>query len=209
MVLLALAGCGQDTADPAASTVTETVPATVTAPAPAAVTETVTVAEPEPEPEEPEPEPEGEEVEGVPLGEAMEFPSASVTINSAERRDSITSDTGSITITPGDRESLWVLSMEWTNLSEEAVSKVCHGPYTVEVEVYDTQDRQLLRNDESGHIPGNECSDGLLTGQSGKWFLAYTGLEDAEIGYIAVAEGYDERPQVVILDDSVSLSWND
>lgn len=203
-----LAACGGTSADFSASTVTKTETATVTA----TVTETVTEAAPEPaEDEEPSAEEPaaGAEVEGVLLGEVMEFPSASVTINSAERRDSITSDTGNITIAPGDGESLWVLSMEWTNLSDEAVSKVCHGPYTVEVEVYDTEDRQMLRSDESGHIPGNECSDGLLTGQSGEWFVAYTGLEDAEIGYVAVAEGYDERPQVVILDESVSLSWAD
>lgn len=212
VIVVVLAGCAQGGPDPTATTVTETVTETVTASAPAAATvtatETVTAeSETEPEPEAAASDSSEETVVGVELGEAMKFPSAVITLNAVEQVDSITSDTGTATLRPDDGESLWLLSMEWTNTSSEAVSKVCHGPYAVQMEVYDTQDRQMLRDDESGFIPGNECSEGLLTGQSGEWFSAYLGLDDADIGYVAFYEG--DTPEVVILDDSVELTYTE
>ncbi|MBD5787142.1 hypothetical protein IF650_13220 [Cellulosimicrobium terreum] len=154
----------------------------------------------------PTPTPTGPET--VPVGEPVEFPSASITINSAERKDIIEGEFGE-TIEPSDGGSLWLLSMDWTNLSNEAVEKVCWGPYTTTLRVFDTEDREMLLDDNSGFIPGNDCSNGLMTGQSGEWFQAFQGLADAEIGYATIQEGLSDDPIAVVLNDDVSLEWSE
>ena len=154
----------------------------------------------------PSPTPSGPETKSI--GEPVQFPSASITVNAAERRDVIEGEYGE-TLSPNEGGTLWLLSMNWTNLSNEAVEKVCWGPYTTTLRVYDTQDREMLLDDNSGFIPGNDCTNGLMTGQSGEWFQAFQGLGDAEIGYATIQEGYSEDPVAVILNDSVTLEWAD
>lgn len=177
-------------------------------PAEPAETSTTTATAPEPAPKPtptPTPTPAGPVT--VAVGEPVEFPSASITINGAERQDIIEGEHGE-SLTPNDGGSLWLLSMNWTNLSNEAVEKVCWGPYTTALRVFDTQDREMLLDDRSGFIPGNECSNGLMTGQSGDWFQAYQGLADAEIGYATIQEGYSDDPIAVVLNPDVSLEWS-
>lgn len=193
--LALLASCSSP-AEPAATpapTVTVTAPAppaeTVTVEA-APVTETVTV--------EAEPMADEGDVEATPasdttgitfleLGETADMPTAAITVNSVEQVPEIVSEYGDV-IRPGEGESLWLISMEWTNLDSQAVSKVCWGPYTVSMEVLDSEQRSLLQSDESGSIPGNDCSNGLLTGQSGEWYQAYIGLEGASVDLVGFYE---------------------
>lgn len=197
-----LTGCGSQGSE-AASTVTVTTTATTTA----TVTETIEAQPPELEVSETE-ETEasgGSETTVVKIGEEVQLPSATITITDVAQVESL----GAGRIQPDEGETLWLVSMEWTNTSNEAVSKVCHGPYAVEMEVYDTQDREMLDSKDSGFIEGNDCSNGLLTGQSGEWYEAFLGVEGAEIGYAGFFEGYDTPPTAVILNDDAELSPRD
>ncbi|BDZ42457.1 hypothetical protein GCM10025865_17560 [Paraoerskovia sediminicola] len=99
--------------------------------------------------------------------------------------------------------------MWWKNTSNDAVSKVCWGPDTLGLKVYDTQDREMLLDDNSGFIPGNECSDGLMTGQSGDWYQAYQGLKGAEASYAILQDYTGGDPVAVVFDDDTFLTYQD
>lgn len=194
-----VAACGgQSTESASEVTVTATVTETATA------TKTVEV---EPSPTE---DAELEETEAseesdltvVDIGDEVDLPSAKITVTDVEQVDSLAEGR----IQPGDDETLWLVSMQWTNTSNEAVSKVCHGPDVVDLEVYDTEDREMLDSNDSGFIDGNDCSNGLLTGQSGTWYEAFIGGEKSEIGYAAFFEGYGTPPTAVILNEDIELT---
>lgn len=139
-------------------------------------------------------------------GESVDLPSAAITIFSGERAESIERNYDD-PLTPASGGTLWLLKMNWTNLSNEAVSKVCWGPYTVDVSLFDTQGREMLLDNGSGGIVGNECSTGLMTGQSGDWYAAYQGLADAEIGY-AVLSDHRSEPVAVAFADGLTLTFD-
>ncbi len=143
-VLLGLAACGDQEEGEAASTVTETTTATAT------VTQTVEAESDEAEVAEPVETgaSEGTDATVIDIGEEVDLPSAEITIMDVEQVDSLAEGR----IQPDKGESLWLVSMEWTNTSNEAVAKVCHGPYAVDLEVYDTEDREMLDSSDSGFI---------------------------------------------------------
>ena len=144
------------------------------------------------------------------IGEPFELPGvAEFVINSAERVDEIPSSSPRYTpnLTPQEGGTLFLLTMNWTNLSNEVVGKVCWGPYSSNLKVFDTQGRELMLSDDSGFIPGNECSSGLMNGQSGDWYQAFYGLSDSELGYAVFTSYVDGEQYPVILNPSVSLKW--
>lgn len=188
-VVIGLAGCSSDTETPAVEEATVS-----TEPSAEPTVDPTPTSEPEPEPS-----------RVHKIGDTVEFESATIVVDAVEQQDTIQGEFGTNLDPKGDG-SLWLLSMNWTNLSKEAVSKVCWGPYTVELRVFDTENREMLLDDDSGFIPGNECSDGLMTGQSGDWFQAFQGLNGAELGYITLQEGYGDEPAVVLVDESLVLT---
>ena len=115
---------------------------------------------------------------------------AEIVVNAAERRDQVESELPDYTphLQPRNGGTLWLLSMNWTNLTNEAVSKVCWGPNSAGLQVFDTKDREMLMRDDSGSIVGNDCTNGLMTGQSGDWYQAFDGLPDSVIGYAVFTE---------------------
>lgn len=191
LVALGLIGCGG--AGPA-----ETSASDAGAPSPTAIART---SAPTPRPT---PTPDGPAM--FKLGEAVTLPSASITVLSAEKADSIERAYDG-PLTPTSDGTLWLLKMNWTNLSTQAVSKVCWGPYEVDMSVYDTQGREMLLDDGSGGISGNECSNGLMTGQSGDWYAAYQGLADSQIGYAVLADYNAAEPVAIAFVDGLTLTF--
>lgn len=145
----------------------------------------------------------------VKIGEPAVTPSATITVLSVEPVESISTEFDfEPPITPPEGGTSWLLKMNWTNLTNDAVQKVCWGPDMVKLHVYDTQDREMLLDDRSGMVPGNDCTNGLMTGQSGDWYAVFQGLGGAEIGYATIDDYADTSgiPVAVQLNDSVTLS---
>lgn len=152
----------------------------------------------------PEPEPTPETIETIGLGEEISTTAATITIDSVETVDSLPSQF--VEILPEDGQSLHLLTMNWTNTGTEAVQKVCFGPDTVDIRVYDQDDREMLFDTDSGHIEGNECSSGLMSGQTGLWLSAYQGLADSTPTYAVITDYLGGEDQYVALAEGVELS---
>ena len=134
----------------------------------------------------------------LPLGYEFTLPGvASFTVHDAQQVSSIKGGAYSGDLLPQPGGTLFLLSMTWTNLANEVVGKVCWGPYSADLKVYDTAGRELMLSDQSGHIDGNECSNGLMNGQSGDWYQAFYGLPDSELDY-AVFRSYNDQSEVKV-----------
>lgn len=170
-------------------------------------TEEATSEEPTTE-EEPEPTRDGPDTYQV--GELIERPTADLIVNVLEERDAIPASSSfhytSGQIEPGEEERLWYVDITWTNNLPEAVGKECHGPYAMQLRAFDLQGREMLMAEQPGMIEGQECSTGLLQGQTGRWQSAFHGL-DEEFGWL-VFEDYNGEPAVVVLDPDLELSYN-
>ena len=130
---------------------------------------------------------------------------ADFTVVSAKESGPIKGQYGATGPRAGDDGTLFLLEIEYTNKSNEAIRKECWGPSWVEITVYDTEDREMLESNDSGHIPGNNCSTGVLSGQSGHRYVAFEGSKDAVIGY-AVFEDYTTlESEPIILHPDVTL----
>lgn len=141
-------------------------------------------------------------IDAAKLGEPVSLPDADITVQNVEQVDQIQGDYDT-NIDPQDGGTLFKITMEWTNQSKAAVSKKCWGPDTVTMGVYDTEDREMLLDNNSGFIPGNDCTNGLMTGQTGPWLAAYQGLAGAEVGYILFQQG--TTTEAVIVKDGLEL----
>lgn len=182
---MSLSACGGDTG--AASE------ATSSSPTPAATTTTPTpTATPDATPT----------IDAAKLGEPVNLPDADITVQAVEQVDQIQGDYDT-NIDPQDGGTLFKITMEWTNKSNDAVDKKCFGPYSVIMSVYDTDDHEMLSDSNSGFIPGNDCNTGLMTGQTGPWLVAYHGLANAEVGYIIFQQGTDM--EAVVVKDGLEL----
>ncbi|MDN6428430.1 MAG: hypothetical protein L0J79_01155 [Propionibacterium sp.] len=182
VLALGLSACGGDTgATPEASS----------SPTPAATTATPTPT-PTPTPT----------IEAAKLGEPVNLPDADITVQAVEQVEQIQGNYDT-NIDPQDGGTLFKITMEWTNKSNDAVDKKCFGPYSVTMSVYDTDDHEMLSDSNSGFIPGNDCDTGLMTGQTGPWLVAYHGLANAEVGYIIFQQGTDM--EAVVVKDGLEL----
>lgn len=199
-LLLTIAACSDDTTDSEATVENE---ATATAEPSTHSPSPTRTKTPRPTPT---PTPEPETVPTHAIGDPITFTTAKITVTAAEATEEIARDYDG-PIVPAEGESLHLITMEWTNLDNQAVEKKCWGPYTIDMRVYDTQDREMLLNNDSGGIVGNDCSNGLLTGQTGPWLAAYQGLEGATIGYITFEEGWGSNPEVVLVDETLTLTY--
>lgn len=150
----------------------------------------------------PSPTPTRETVETHQIGDLIESPTANITVNAIEQRDSISGPDGPVR--PDEGERLWYVDITWTNNLPEAVSKECHGPYSMDLQAFDIQGREMLMTDQPGFIEGQECSTGLMQGQTGTWLTAFHGL-DADFGWLAF-DDYNGEPIFVVRDPSVTLS---
>lgn len=194
--LLLLSACGDDTGTEDNATAGDT-----------SVTEEVEKRQQAPS-RTPGPTPDPEVLPTTAIGEAVTFDDATIIVQVAETVTEIPTESYTDNLYPTEGESLHLITMEWTNLSNEAVSKKCFGPYTVDMRVYDNQNREMLLSNDSGHIVGNDCSNGLLTGQSGPWIVAYQGLEGAELGYITFQRGYTDMPKIVLVDENLTMTMD-
>lgn len=151
-------------------------------------------------------EPEPEYVETFGVGETFDLPSATFVVNVLEQRDIVESSFPDFQphFVPGEGERLWYFDITWTNNTSEAVSKECHGPNAVRLEVFDVNGNQMLMVDQPGQIVGQNCSTGLLSGQTGKWLTAFRGL-DADFGW-AVFSDYQGGEELVTVDPNLKLS---
>lgn len=168
-------------------------------------------AQPEPEPEpEPEAEPEREPVRDGPevhqVGDLIERPTADVVVEVLEERDVIeVSHSREPDYVPRDGERLWYVDITWTNNLPEVVSKECHGPYSMRLHAYDLQGREMMMVEQPGFITGQECSTGLMQGQTGRWQSAFHSL-DEEFGWL-VFDDYNGEEAVVVLDPELELYY--
>lgn len=193
-LVLALAGCGgaEQAAEPSDSS--------DTTPAPTASARQATRTTPAAP--KPTPTPTSETVDTHQIGELIESPTANITVNAIEQRESIMGPEGPVS--PGAGERLWYVDITWTNNLPEAVSKECHGPNAMDLQAFDIQGREMLMTDQPGFIEGQECSTGLMQGQTGTWLTAFHGL-DADFGWLAF-DDYNGDPIFVVRDPSVTLS---
>lgn len=110
-------------------------------------------------------------------------------------------------LTPADGERLWYVDITWTNNLPEVVGKECHGPYAMDLRAYDLQGREMLEVDQPGYIEGQECSTGLMQGQTGRWQTAFRGLGE-EFGWLAF-DDYNGEEVLVTLDQNLGLYYED
>lgn len=200
--LIALTACASDeqpeesVAQGPAETLSEDVD-----PGPDAEEDSAVEPEPEPEPD-PEPVRDGPEIHHV--GDLIERPTADVVVEVLEEREVIETDFEE-DYTPGDGERLWYVDITWTNNLPEAVSKECHGPYAMALHAFDLQGREMLMVDQPGYISGQNCSTGLMQGQTGRWQSAFHGL-DEDFGWL-LFDDYNGEEAVVTLDPDLELFY--
>lgn len=159
---------------------------------------------------EPSPTPDRQVIDTWSVGELISMPSADITVETLEQRDSIEKssnfDDGNYQYMPREGERLWYIDIEWTNNSSEVVSKECHGPYSVQIHAFDVNGNEMMMVDQPGTITGQECSTGLMTGQTGRWQTAFRSL-DADFGWIAF-DDYEGALEFVTLDPNLELSFD-
>ncbi len=97
------------------------------------------------------------------------------------------------------------MKITWTNNANEAVSKECHGPYSMDLAAFDINGVQMLEVDQPGFIEGNNCQTGLMKGQTGVWYTAFHSL-DADFGWAAF-DDYGGDVGYVVKDPNVTLSY--
>lgn len=144
-------------------------------------------------------------VEAPGIGEVLEMENADFTVVSAKESGPIKGQYGGDGPSAGEDGTLFLLEIEYTNKSKEAISMECWGPLWVDIKVYDTQDREMLVKDESRLIPGNDCMTGVVSGQSGHRYAAYEGPKDAEIGYAVFNDYTSQESMPIILNPDVTL----
>lgn len=122
-------------------------------------------------------------IETTSLGEEYRFPDAAITVGAVEKADSIATDQGA-PLTPEYGESLYLVSMTWTNNANQEIGRPCAGPPTVSLSVFDTQNRPMAVDSRSTSIAGNDCDHGVMSGSSSPWLVAVRGGPDARVGYL-------------------------
>lgn len=212
-LVMVLTGCGGGGSDAPVAEAPQPVAQTQEPTSEQPTTEKAASAKPtteEPTTEEPEPTREGPDTYQV--GDLIERPTADITVNVIEERDFIATSSSfepytNGRIEPGAGERLWYVDMTWTNNLPEAVGKECHGPYAMQLQAYDLQGREMLMAEQPGMIEGQECSTGLLQGQTGRWQSAFHGL-DEEFGWLVFTD-YNGEPAAVVLDPDLELYFDD
>lgn len=156
------------------------------------------------------PTPTREVIEHWNVGDSISMPSADVTVKTLEEREQIEKssnfDDGSYLYEPREGERLWYVDMEWTNNAPEVVSKECHGPYSMQIHAFDINGNEMMMVDQPGYIEGQECSTGLMTGQTGRWQTAFRSL-DAEFGWL-IFDDFEGAVEFVTLDPHLELSFD-
>lgn len=76
----------------------------------------------------------------------------------------------------------------------------------MQLSAYDLQGREMLRAEQPGMIEGQECSTGLLQGQTGRRQSAFHSL-DEEFGWLAF-DDYNGAPAAVVLKPNLQLTYN-
>lgn len=152
------------------------------------------------------PVPEPEYIDTFNIGETIELPSATLIVNVLEQRDIVNSSSPDFTpnFVPAAGERIWYFDITWTNNSSEAVTKECHGPYSMDLRAYDIDGNEMLMFDQPGFIVGQNCSTGLLSGQTGTWLSGFRSL-DADFGWATFSD-YSGGEALVVLDPSLELT---
>ncbi|UFU01865.1 hypothetical protein LQF12_10085 [Ruania suaedae] len=76
----------------------------------------------------------------------------------------------------------------------------------MDLTAFDVEGREMLMVDQPGYIDGQECSTGLMQGQTGTWLSAFRGL-DAELGWL-IFDDYNGEAAVVVMDPETELYYN-
>lgn len=147
-------------------------------------------------------EDEDNKVETHAVGELIKSESADFTVKKIEDLKTIQSTFGpALKAKPGKK--LWLLKVRWKNNTKEAALGACFGPSNVQLRVYDIDGVEMLGDDESVHIKGNDCDTGLMKGETGTWLKAFHGTK-ADFGW-AVFEDYKGENSYVTLDPDLQL----
>ncbi|MDU0865399.1 hypothetical protein [Actinomyces urogenitalis] len=154
----------------------------------------------------PTPTPEPETLDTHTIGESITLPSATFTVKTIEQRDMIPSSSPDWepNFTPEAGQRLWYFDIEWTNTTDEVVSKECHGPDMFDLTAYDINGAEMEMVDQPGFIEGQNCSTGLMKGETGRWQTAFRSL-DADFGW-AIFRDYAGEEAIVVLDPSLQLT---
>lgn len=194
LAIVLLAGCSQAEPEPEATAPTEEPTKTATP-----------ASEPTTPPPPPPPEPEPDLIETHQVGEPITRPTADLIVETLEERDTIAASYNE-DFTAGEGERLWYVDIAWTNNLAEAVAKECHGPYAMDLRAYDLQGREMLKVDQPGYIEGQNCSTGLMQGQTGRWQTAFRGLDEG-FGWL-VFDDYNGEEAIVVLDSDLELYYD-
>ena len=152
------------------------------------------------------PEPTEQMVDTYTVGEEIVLPSATFTVVTIEQRDMINSAFPDYepSFVPPEGQRLWYFDIMWTITTSETVDKECHGPYQFNLAAYDINGNEMKMVDQPGFIEGQNCSTGLMNGETGRWQSAFYSL-DAEFGY-AVFTDYAGGEAYVVKDPSLTLT---
>jgi len=139
-------------------------------------------------------------------GEEIVLPSATFTVNTIEQRDMISSSHPDFEpdFVPAEGQRLWYFDITWTNTTSETVDKECRGPYMFDLTAYDVNGNEMEMVDQPGFIEGQNCSTGLVNGETGRWQSAFYSL-DADFGY-AVFVDYTGGEAYVVTDPAITLT---
>ncbi|WP_155875957.1 hypothetical protein [Actinotignum schaalii] len=156
-------------------------------------------------PRKPTPTPQKPSLKTFNVGDTITLPSATFTVKTIEQREEIPSSSPQYIpdfVAP-EGKRLWYFDIDWTNTTNDAIMSECHGPYKFNLTAYDINGVQMLEVEQPGMIEGQNCSSGLLKGESGNWKTAFTSL-DADFGW-AIFEDYGGGRAIVVKDPSLDL----
>lgn len=136
------------------------------------------------------------------VGDVIKSPSTDITVKKIESRKSIQVDYGPI-LTEKPGKILWLLEIKWKNNLNEAADSACFGPHDVYLRVYDINGVEMLEDDDSVHISGNDCSTGLMKGETGTWRTAFHGKKE-DFGWV-VFDDFNGEASYVTLDPDLEL----
>lgn len=172
-------------------------------------TESPTPVAESPSPEETEADRATTAVPTFDVGNKIFLPSATFTVTSIEKRDVIESEFPDMqpNYEPKDGGSLWLLTMEWKNTTDEVVYKGCFGPDMFDLRVFDVDGVEMAEVEQPGYIKGTNCDQDLMKGDTATWMTAFYSKGDT-FGW-AEFEDYAGDNAIVVADPDLELNFTD
>lgn len=145
-------------------------------------------------------------VETTAIGERLVLSEAELTVNSVEQVDEFATECGDV-YEPEKGRSLFVLHITVTNTGKDVDYPDGQFIGADMVTFRDSDGREMQFAFPGCKLPGEETFNGLLSGETGSRPLLIEGATtDSTLGWIELSASYNADPQVVLLDESLTLS---